>query len=74
MHSQRVHVMMSSILAFPVLITLALTYVAFRFRKKLMALREAIQRKKLLTFGHFPKVALTPLPPPVLDTRGVTFV
>ena len=29
--------------------------------------------KKLLPFGHCPKVALTPLPP-VLDTRGATFV
>ena len=37
-------------------------------------LREAILRKKkLFTFGHFPKVALPPSPPPVLDTLGVTF-
>ena len=40
----------------------------------LIWLREAIPRKKLLTFGHFPKVALNPPPlPPVLDNLGVTF-
>ena len=36
---------------------------------------ENIPKKKLLPFQHFPKVALTPLPPhPNLDTREVTFV
>ena len=39
------------------------------------AFREAILRKKLLTFGNCPKVALTPPPtPPILDILGVTFV
>ena len=35
-------------------------------------LREVIWKKKLLPFGHCPKVAFTP--PLVLDTFGVTFV
>ena len=34
--------------------------------------REVILKKKLLPFGHCPKVALTP--PLVSDTCGVTFV
>ena len=36
------------------------------------SVREVILRKKLLPFGHCPKVAFTP--PLVLDTFGVTFV
>ena len=36
-------------------------------------LRQVILTKKLLTFGHCPKVPLPP-PPPVLDMCGVTFV
>ena len=38
-----------------------------------LGLREVIPQKKLLPFGHCPKVALTP-PPLVLDTFEVTFV
>ena len=38
------------------------------------SIREVILKKKLLPFGHCPKVALAPLPPLVLDTFGVTFV
>ena len=35
-------------------------------------LGEDIRFKKLLPFGHFPKVALTSPPPPVLDALEVT--
>ena len=36
--------------------------------------RKTSEEKKMLTFGQCPKVALTPLPPPVLDTLGVTLL
>jgi hypothetical protein len=39
----------------------------------MLGLREDIQKEKRLSFGHCPKVALTP-PPPLLDTREVTFL
>ena len=43
------------------------------FFDKVGKLREVIPEKKLLPFGHCPKVALTPPPPLVLDTFGVNF-
>ena len=50
---------------------LLITYSDQHCTNKLVVM-EVILKKKLLPFGHCPKVALAP--PLVLDTFGVTFV
>ena len=58
-----------------VLVTDARPYLPESFCRrtpKSTRLREAIKKKKRLSFGHCPKVALTP--PPILDILDVNFL